>query len=104
MVRVRLARGGNSSENSPHYREAKKSINVRGEIEKSFDSTIRIFDAGLAGSTAPLDDQVDGDTSCHRGSNEKRGRQLKDRLAGVVSPAVLTSTLPDSPLVRDWDI
>ena len=52
MVRVRLARGGNSRENSPHYREAKKSTNVRDEIEKSFESKIRIFNATLAGSTS----------------------------------------------------
>src|ERR1700675_3969283 len=31
------------------YREAKKSKNVRDEIEKGFDSKIRIFDASLAG-------------------------------------------------------
>ena len=53
VVRVRPARGGNSSENSPHYREAKKSTNVRDEIEKSFESKIRIFKAGLTGSTSP---------------------------------------------------
>ena len=52
VVRVRPARGGNSSENSPHYREAKKSTNVRDEIEKSFESKIRIFHASLAGSTS----------------------------------------------------
>ena len=53
VVRVRPARGGNSSENSPHYREAKKSTNVRDEIEKSFESKIRIFNASLTGSTSP---------------------------------------------------
>ena len=52
VVRVRPARGGNSSENSPHYREAKKTTNVRDEIEKSFESKIRIFCASLAGSTS----------------------------------------------------
>jgi hypothetical protein len=53
VVRVRPARGGNSSENSPHYREAKKSTNVRDEIEKSFESKIRTFNASLTGSTSP---------------------------------------------------
>src|SRR5258708_31698894 len=31
------------------YREAKKSKNVRDEIEKGFDSKIRIFEVSLAG-------------------------------------------------------
>jgi hypothetical protein len=35
VVRVRLAREENSSENSPHYREANKSTNVRDGIEKN---------------------------------------------------------------------
>src|SRR6266851_846681 len=40
--------GGIPARTSLTYREAKKSKNVRDEIEKGFDSEIRIFDASSA--------------------------------------------------------
>jgi hypothetical protein len=73
------------------------------DVKKSFDFKIGTFDESFSGFCLPLslflDEQANGDTPRNTGSNEKRGRRQKDRLAGAVSQAVQVSTLADTPFV-----